>query len=33
MSQIKWSPSVEVESHNGTRELNIYTRHFLPSAE
>ena len=27
MSQIKWSPSVEVESHNGTRELNIYTRH------
>ena len=27
MSKIVWSPSVEVESHNGIRELSIYTKH------
>ncbi len=27
MNHILWSPSVEIESHNGVRELNIYTRH------
>ncbi len=27
MSRIVWSPCVEVESHNGVRELSIYTKH------
>lgn len=27
MNRISWNPCVEVESHNGIREVNIYTRH------
>lgn len=27
MSKIMWSPCVEAESHNGVRELSIYTKH------
>ena len=27
MSKIDWSPCIEVESHNGIRELSIYTKH------
>lgn len=27
MNHFSWSPCVEIESHNGTRELSIYTRH------
>lgn len=27
MNHLKWNPAVEVESHNGVRELSIYTRH------
>ena len=27
MNRLSWSPCVEIESHNGIRELNIYTRH------
>lgn len=27
MNRISWNPSVEVEGLNGTREVNIYTRH------
>lgn len=29
MSEITWIPSVEVESRNGIREVNLYTRHFM----
>jgi len=28
MSRLSWNPCVEVESHNGIREVSIYTRHF-----
>lgn len=27
MEHLKWSPCVEVESHNGVREVSIYTKH------
>lgn len=27
MNRISWNPCVEVESHNGIREVSIYTRH------
>ena len=27
MNRLSWNPCVEVESHNGIREVNIYTRH------
>ncbi len=27
MEHLKWSPCVEVESHNGIREVSIYTKH------
>lgn len=27
MNHLQWSPSVEIESHNGVRELSIFTRH------
>lgn len=27
MNHLQWSPSVEVESHNGIREMSIFTRH------
>lgn len=28
MNRLSWNPCVEVESHNGIREVSIYTRHF-----
>ena len=27
MNRLNWSPCVEIESHNGIRELSVYTRH------
>lgn len=29
MSRISWTPSVEVQSHAGIREVNIYTKHLM----
>ena len=29
MNRISWNPCVEVESHNGIREVSVYTRHFM----
>lgn len=29
MASIKWSPRIEVESVNGTREVDLYTRHLM----
>lgn len=28
MNRIGWSPCVEMDSYNGIREVNVYTRHF-----
>lgn len=29
MNRLSWNPCVEVESHNGIREVSVYTRHFM----